>query len=953
MKRIFLTIIFILFSINVQAATWYVATTGNDTTGDGTTGNRWATPQKCIDQIPQPVTEAYTCIIGDGTYTDTNNYNNGYGGYIISIDKDGTAAYQITIKAENQYGAILDGQLTHVTAVTWSAYSGNIKQVTTSNQVNYISFGLICPSSGCTNEGLNHSPQRKGSLGAVTTARDWYYDGAATVYYHTPSSTQNYYTTDGTGRGISCSGCSYVKIEGFDIKNIKQTGLAFGNASNIHILKNKIHDVARWSMYCTQAGRNYGHDGIGTDHLSDEFIIERNIIYNIGRVEGGCADSDYSIDHGIYAYGDNHDIQNNLFYNCKAGWPIQAQGVDNAGTPEMDKITGWNIFNNTFYGKNPQRDGHIILIANDHDFRIENNISYIPGAYFIHNSYGGSYTYMGRDSVSVPIDSGTGTGSANLFTDNTKVWVVDTWVRAGSYPWKLKDSNGTLFSITDNTATTLTISGTPASGAYSIVGNNLVKNNLVYDETNVRIATYSDVTSPVTSYMSFANNTVGSTSDPQFASVVGSDFHLLSNSPAINAGNDVGLTSDLEGTAYVGNPDLGAYESTYASGDVTAPSIPGSVTATAQGSTSIAVDWADSTDAVQVIGYEVWRCSGVSCSDYGASALATAMVSNYVDSAVAANTSYSYKIKAYDAVPNTSAFSSTATVVTGTTPPTSENIVYNPGFEVAGLSPWIGYSNGSAALTQETTLMHSGSGAAKYVITTAGTNVQVYQYGLILAPNTAYTLTFWAYSSTGIDVRTQLIKHTSPYTNYGVSTVSNLTSGWAEYTVVFTTTGFASQVNDGRLSFQFHDYDVALATYYIDDVSITKYASEVVNSPTGLSAADVDSDNGGAIVLNWTVSDTAGVTKQHIYRSTGGAYTLVQTISNNTTATYTDSGLTNGTTYYYVLKAEKSGTFSVNSASVNAVPSSQQNPVDPTVRSIVTRSKATRPQATRGTAVRP
>jgi hypothetical protein len=39
-----------------------------------------------------------------------------------------------------------------------------------------------------------------------------------------------------------------------------------------------------------------------------------------------------------------------------------------------------------------------------------------------------------------------------------------------------------------------------------------------------------------------------------------SDFRLQSGSPCINAGTDVGLTTDYAGAAIVGNPDIGAYE---------------------------------------------------------------------------------------------------------------------------------------------------------------------------------------------------------------------------------------------------------------------------------------------------------------------------------------------------------------------------------------------------------
>src|SRR3990170_1460132 len=102
-------------------------------------------------------------------------------------------------------------------------------------------------------------------------------------------------------------------------------------------------------------------------------------------------------------------------------------------------------------------------------------------------------------------------------------------------------------------------------------------------------------------------------------------------------------------------------------------------------------------------------------------------------------------------------------------------------------------------------------------------------------------------------------------------------------------------------------------------------------APTSLVAADVAGDNGGAIVLNWTPSASTDVTQQRIYRGTtlGGPYpTTVTTIGNNTTATFTDTtGLTNGTTYYYVIRAYDGTQESVNSGEANAVPIN--NPPNP------------------------
>ncbi len=57
------------------------------------------------------------------------------------------------------------------------------------------------------------------------------------------------------------------------------------------------------------------------------------------------------------------------------------------------------------------------------------------------------------------------------------------------------------------------------------------------------------------------------------------------------------------------------------------------------------------------------------------------------------------------------------------------------------------------------------------------------------------------------------------------------------------------------------------------------------------------------MALTWSAS--SGATSYHVKRATvtGGPYTQV---SAPTTASYTDSGLTDGTTYYYVVTAVNS-----------------------------------------------
>jgi hypothetical protein len=55
-------------------------------------------------------------------------------------------------------------------------------------------------------------------------------------------------------------------------------------------------------------------------------------------------------------------------------------------------------------------------------------------------------------------------------------------------------------------------------------------------------------------------NDIGGITDPLFVSLVTPDFSLQAGSPAINAGVDVGLTMDIQGTSIVAPPNMGAYE---------------------------------------------------------------------------------------------------------------------------------------------------------------------------------------------------------------------------------------------------------------------------------------------------------------------------------------------------------------------------------------------------------
>ncbi len=151
-------------------------------------------------------------------------------------------------------------------------------------------------------------------------------------------------------------------------------------------------------------------------------------------------------------------------------------------------------------------------------------------------------------------------------------------------------------------------------------------------------------------------------------------------------------------------------------------------------------------------------------------------------------------------------------------PPPS--ILSNPGFE-SGTSPWVFYISGAGTFNVDAAGNGSAS-AGHVVISTAGTNVQLYQANTMLEPNTLYQLSFKAYSNTGHDVWLTLHKHVSPYTNYGLGKAFDLTTSWQEYSVQFTTSGFSETVYDARLVFLLSNYNSSGDEYFFDDVVLTK-----------------------------------------------------------------------------------------------------------------------------------
>ena len=107
----------------------------------------------------------------------------------------------------------------------------------------------------------------------------------------------------------------------------------------------------------------------------------------------------------------------------------------------------------------------------------------------------------------------------------------------------------------------------------------------------------------------------------------------------------------------------------------------------------------------------------------------------------------------------------------------------------------------------------------------------------------------------------------------------------------------------------------SLGTATFDNVTVQPGWPVAPAAPAGLTATAGD----GSVALNWSASATA--TNYFVKRSTvsGSGYTAIATNSN---LTFTNTGLANGTLYYFVVSAWNSAGESTNSAQISARPTS-------------------------------
>lgn len=153
--------------------------------------------------------------------------------------------------------------------------------------------------------------------------------------------------------------------------------------------------------------------------------------------------------------------------------------------------------------------------------------------------------------------------------------------------------------------------------------------------------------------------------------VSSANLHLKTGSPAVDSGTTIAaITSDYDGIIRPQGPayDVGAYELNV-TGDTTPPTAPSNLSIASLALKRINLSWTLSTDDTAVTNYYVEQCAGDSCSSFSQVGTTTGLT--FSNTGLLVSASYSYRVRATDAVGNLSSYSATATA---TVPP----VAYHP-----------------------------------------------------------------------------------------------------------------------------------------------------------------------------------------------------------------------------------------------------------------------------------
>lgn len=433
---------------------------------------------------------------------------------------------------------------------------------------------LIVSADGITIDGNGHAITGNGSGNGIA---NYYMDGGGIRQTAHNNFTIRNVTITGFHNGIS-----FFLSTGSTIQNVTASSNTYGiylKSSNSNTLINNITDSNSGSAYAS-GGNQIHSSGIYLSSSSDNYLGLDN------RPDTGNT-ANHNNNTGIFIEGGSGNHLNYNTTDLNGVWGILTM-YSNAGRPDSNVFFGNNANSNGSYGIQTDwgiRDTIINNTANSNG--LDGIYLYNSSATTIKNNTVKNNLYTGI-RVRHRADNNTVTGNAIesnpygiYLSENSSNTLTNNIINSNT-------SDGIhLDSSSSNTIANNTFYGTLPQFALAQINNStgaLFKNNIVYNGKYVSVGNGSQTDSEYnyndyyggsgnyfnwigTDYRTFADWKTNSgqdadslNSDPEFVNA-GTDFHLQS-SPCIDAGVEVGLTKDYEGTSRPQGsaPDIGAYE---------------------------------------------------------------------------------------------------------------------------------------------------------------------------------------------------------------------------------------------------------------------------------------------------------------------------------------------------------------------------------------------------------
>jgi uncharacterized cupredoxin-like copper-binding protein len=300
--------------------------------------------------------------------------------------------------------------------------------------------------------------------------------------------------------------------------------------------------------------------------------------------------------------------------------------------------------------------------------------------------------------------------------------------------------------------------------------------------------------------------------------------------------------------------------------DTTAPTVPGTFTGTVASPTRVDLSWIVSTDNVGVTRYEVYRDGAV---------LASTINPIYSDTTVSAGHSYVYKVRAYDAAGNASAFSSAITLTVTNVP--AVTFTADPLSVTAGQTVHLAWSATDATSCTGTNFGTGGAvSGAKNVVPTQTTTYTLACTGPGGTATKSATVTV-APSSFAIGVHVK--------TTAALSVRAGAGTGMALLCVQpLGATGIL--VGGPKIANGYTWWNIDYASG-CDGWSVEEYLGiSVANPPTvSFAASPTTITAGKSATLTWSTTDATSCTGTGF--ATSGAVSGTKTVTPTQTTTYT------------------------------------------------------------------